>query len=297
LSQASTPHSMTEPDRAPRVIWCETQRELPSLRRGWRTPDPSPTRDAAGLPGYALKLCVAPPVLDPDEPSLLEFTPGDRLGDASSSEDRSTATHPPSYNEPAFVSPPLLQEEFQQETSLAGDTVYEDGRKSPSLRHSATATQPTSFSEPAFVPSPPLQTEFRPETSLAGDAAQQDSSTSTQPACSSEPCFVPPPPLEKELQQEMGSAEGAASKQSKAQVSEIGSQTDKTDETDQSHVLVVSVGSVGHPHSCAGACKFAKKKSRGCKDGSACLRCHLCIWTRRSSRQKGPPSAQPAKPL
>mmetsp|Transcript_61066 Transcript_61066/g.120228 ORF Transcript_61066/g.120228 Transcript_61066/m.120228 type:complete len:237 (+) Transcript_61066:57-767(+) len=33
-----------------RLVLCETDRGVPQLSRGWRTPDPSPTRDAAGLP-------------------------------------------------------------------------------------------------------------------------------------------------------------------------------------------------------------------------------------------------------
>merc|ERR1740123_1971089 len=42
---------------------------------------------------------------------------------------------------------------------------------------------------------------------------------------------------------------------------------------------VVSKGSIGHPFSCAKACKYAKKK-RGCKDGDLCDHCHLCDWKR-----------------
>lgn len=41
-----------------------------------------------------------------------------------------------------------------------------------------------------------------------------------------------------------------------------------------------SIGSVGHPHSCAGlGCKYSNK-ARGCKDGQLCTRCHLCHWSR-----------------
>eukprot|EP00929_Paragymnodinium_shiwhaense_P023079 TRINITY_DN1453_c0_g1_i2.p1 TRINITY_DN1453_c0_g1~~TRINITY_DN1453_c0_g1_i2.p1 ORF type:complete len:529 (-),score=124.62 TRINITY_DN1453_c0_g1_i2:208-1794(-) len=39
-----------------RLAFASTQRGLPSLARGWRTPDPSPSREAAGLPGYAMEL-------------------------------------------------------------------------------------------------------------------------------------------------------------------------------------------------------------------------------------------------
>eukprot|EP00933_Yihiella_yeosuensis_P065015 TRINITY_DN68615_c0_g1_i1.p1 TRINITY_DN68615_c0_g1~~TRINITY_DN68615_c0_g1_i1.p1 ORF type:complete len:225 (+),score=67.70 TRINITY_DN68615_c0_g1_i1:73-747(+) len=39
-----------------------------------------------------------------------------------------------------------------------------------------------------------------------------------------------------------------------------------------------SVGSAGHPHSCGLPCKYFWKP-RGCKDGTACDRCHICRWT------------------
>lgn len=40
-----------------------------------------------------------------------------------------------------------------------------------------------------------------------------------------------------------------------------------------------SVGSMGHPYTCAGPCKFMRK-AKGCKDGSLCTHCHLCRWQR-----------------
>lgn len=44
-----------------------------------------------------------------------------------------------------------------------------------------------------------------------------------------------------------------------------------------------SMGSFGHPLSCAPPCKY-NSKSKGCKDGSLCDHCHLCRWKRH-----GPP--------
>jgi len=44
-----------------------------------------------------------------------------------------------------------------------------------------------------------------------------------------------------------------------------------------------SVGSLNHPHSCADFCKYAKK-AKGCKDGEACVRCHIC--TKRKPRPR-----------
>lgn len=49
---------------------------------------------------------------------------------------------------------------------------------------------------------------------------------------------------------------------------------------------ITSVGSVGHPYSCAVACKFAGKASRPCKDGAACARCHHCVWHRHAGQWK-----------
>lgn len=44
-------------------------------------------------------------------------------------------------------------------------------------------------------------------------------------------------------------------------------------------------GSVGHFRgSCASPCKFAWR-SRGCKEGTSCARCHLCRFTRAAHRQ------------
>lgn len=46
----------------------------------------------------------------------------------------------------------------------------------------------------------------------------------------------------------------------------------------------MSVGSVGHPISCSGeGCKFLHKK-QGCRDGTACSRCHFCVWRRSTER-------------
>jgi len=50
-------------------------------------------------------------------------------------------------------------------------------------------------------------------------------------------------------------------------------------------VTEVSVGSLGHPLSCAHPCKYNCKKS-GCKDGRLCDRCHICRWDRCTDRER-----------
>lgn len=51
----------------------------------------------------------------------------------------------------------------------------------------------------------------------------------------------------------------------------------------QQTTLVVSQGSLGHPHSCGPPCKFATS-AKGCKDGQVCSHCHLCRWSRYRAR-------------
>lgn len=44
-------------------------------------------------------------------------------------------------------------------------------------------------------------------------------------------------------------------------------------------VQCFSLGSTGHPAQCNAPCKYSSK-SKGCKDGVNCDRCHLCKWTK-----------------
>lgn len=64
---------------------------------------------------------------------------------------------------------------------------------------------------------------------------------------------------------------------------------------------VPSLGSMHHPHACQLACKYFWKP-QGCKDGSACGRCHLCPFVRRAAMALRNPAeqatgeARPARP-
>ena len=46
-----------------------------------------------------------------------------------------------------------------------------------------------------------------------------------------------------------------------------------------------SFGALNHPLGCGGPCKFYRTR-RGCKDGPACLRCHLCVWNRKGANNE-----------
>mmetsp|Transcript_126178 Transcript_126178/g.299611 ORF Transcript_126178/g.299611 Transcript_126178/m.299611 type:complete len:230 (+) Transcript_126178:47-736(+) len=55
----------------------------------------------------------------------------------------------------------------------------------------------------------------------------------------------------------------------------------ETGTTDMGDAESPSLGSIGHPYSCKQACKYSGK-SKGCKDGRNCIRCHICFWTRKT---------------
>eukprot|EP00930_Biecheleria_cincta_P070814 TRINITY_DN58416_c0_g1_i1.p1 TRINITY_DN58416_c0_g1~~TRINITY_DN58416_c0_g1_i1.p1 ORF type:complete len:516 (+),score=52.57 TRINITY_DN58416_c0_g1_i1:63-1610(+) len=54
-------------------------------------------------------------------------------------------------------------------------------------------------------------------------------------------------------------------------------------ETQPTSSLIISVGTQGHPYSCAPACKYLKRKN-GCTQGLACTQCHACTWHRRRAQ-------------
>jgi len=59
----------------------------------------------------------------------------------------------------------------------------------------------------------------------------------------------------------------------------------------------LSIGSIGHPHSCSPACRFVKRQA-GCRDGVMCKMCHQCFWQRRAEQTdiKKAPTAESSLP-
>lgn len=47
-----------------------------------------------------------------------------------------------------------------------------------------------------------------------------------------------------------------------------------------------SRGSFGHPYYCGAPCKYARRKAT-CREGFACLSCHICKWTRKTHGLRG----------
>jgi hypothetical protein len=56
----------------------------------------------------------------------------------------------------------------------------------------------------------------------------------------------------------------------------------------------MSIGSQGHPHACAKACKYFRRK-HGCRDGANCSKCHQCHWSRDATtgKKEVPPPPPP----
>jgi hypothetical protein len=185
-----------------RILFFDAERSVPRLSRGWRTPDPSPTRDAVGLPRCA--------------PSQLTI---------GSQDDDNTPT--------------------------------------PRGRHNLKGGQKTSR-----TPSP-----------VAIQQRVHDDPSGYKYELTTDPPKMPPGTLLR----------SAKSANKINQVRNDTLQLDAISEASNDDLCspcAPSVGSIGHPHTCADACKYTSKK-KGCKDGSMCDHCHLCIWKPTRSKKGG----------
>ncbi|CAK0801187.1 unnamed protein product [Prorocentrum cordatum] len=90
-----------------------------------------------------------------------------------------------------------------------------------------------------------------------------------QPAAEPAPPPPPPPPVAAAAPRGRAPARGAKAALARPQCAPAAPKDPKA---------VLSVGSVGHPYTCQEPCKYVRK-TRGCKDGSDCNRCHACSGT------------------
>mmetsp|Transcript_112346 Transcript_112346/g.177606 ORF Transcript_112346/g.177606 Transcript_112346/m.177606 type:complete len:202 (-) Transcript_112346:105-710(-) len=191
-----------------RVAFSDYERTVPSLSRGWRTPDPSPTRNAVGLPSC--------------KPS--------ELGWQCSKEDKSR-----------FI--------FSDREDSARVTL---DKPAGSIRSSSESSG--SDRQDDWISSLPYLSDELLCTLFPG---QFPTSVSAPFA----PVVMPMPTfIDSGIAKEVQVAPGT---------------------------WATSIGSKGHPSQCAAPCKYVGK-TRGCKDGAACDRCHLCDWKHaRNSRRRG----------
>jgi len=239
-----------------RMVFCERARELRGLRRGWRTPDPSPSREAKETPTYVteLRLCED----GSEAPAVPEVSRASEGGAA------------PCALCCGLDEPPTPRGHEVRRSSGAKSAVTEcksfydcvrQRTPSPEVRYAhglelcTGAVTPQSSLLQAPLPVPHLP------ASACSDSTAQDSS-SEWGICPGDvpdksPHNLTPEPFVLELAPFCGAAvhKGPAA-------------------------WVVSRGSIGHPYTCGEPCKYAKKR-RGCKEGAACNRCHICEWRRR----------------
>lgn len=351
--------------RGAQLVFHEAVRGAPSLHRGWRTPDPSPTRGCADLPG-----CAHGAGEWVEEPShsgaalswVLEGKKGAGLWAQKSQlkvntsmakdlEEQSTprghewvwsATERPS-EEFADNSTAL---EFADNGTTAALAIRRMGSSPRSSPFASGCSTPTTFPEErcrparwaelesdsdstprqypekaaAAAPAAPLAPPPSPCRQGAAQAQKQLPSMPpgvwAQPSCPPHPvaafpaAFVvaaaawgagsavapvqallfpvmPPPAPFVETEQRATLTAPASPTTPKA----TGAGAVEPGLAAELEVPVcLSAGSVGHPHTCADACKFAWKR-RGCKDGSDCNRCHLCVWRKTGTRYSGEASA------
>jgi len=216
------------------IAFINETRGLTNLRRGYRTPDPSPTRGVAdALPKCAATNCVVqarPRRSSSRTPSPLTT---DKNKEARTSAKAAGTSTVPTSAQQRYRTP------------------------SPDCKYLGTDSRGSSeehmeFPEVYCIPVVPLVAwapgVFMPQVS--GPSRQEDSMEHNVGITGE--CLDPPTPIS-------------------------GVDLAQDGEEQQEVEPPPSLGSIGHPHQCADACKYYWK-ARGCKDGADCNRCHLCTW-------------------
>lgn len=218
------------------LVFRPPARGAPSLFRGWRTPDPSPTRDGgAGLPGCkGADLCIEIEETDPTLPRIRASTPRGRSPRRARVPGIPSRTPSPDSRTPSPVLP------------TSGLQALQKGRVEAFV---ATAPEQVAAKDEEATPL------SRVPAVVAGDASAIELVGGPASEDEEDAGAVPPPPPPVPLP--------------------------------------LGPGTIGHPYTCAEACKYVTK-AKGCKDGAACERCHLCEWHR--NRRKCATKKRPAAP-
>mmetsp|Transcript_73238 Transcript_73238/g.212098 ORF Transcript_73238/g.212098 Transcript_73238/m.212098 type:complete len:326 (+) Transcript_73238:109-1086(+) len=294
---------------AARLVFCDSERGLPVLRRGWRTPDPSPTRGSEGLPRCGPKLCDI--VAEEDEEEGEVMTPRRRcleffVAAARRGAKRDAARTPSPV--PAGALPVATSGMWYLQA--AADV---SGSSTPLRSFDGGSSADEEQGSPMFLP---MSAPWRAEDGQVGIDGEVkvalSSKGATDAAIGDSYAFL----LLCKPQQSPGSGKGVphggntlADWDVNANVAEdaasvamgrplganhldawaIKVSPDGSEGLDDAQFCIPSIGSAGHPHKCAEFCKYAKK-AKGCKDGAACNRCHLCTKKRP---ELTPPPPQP----
>jgi len=233
---------------AGQLVYHEARRGTPSLCRGWRTPDPSPTRACQGLPGCAgagtwvEEPVVEHPVWQDLNRALVESTWHPRTPAPATPKltvDLSARSLKPDWE--GGISDNVSTPRFNVLSGFGQKTLVPTEEELANGEQSINAAEMKEWVSREQTPSP--KWKCRADYGVAWEVAQL-------------------PPLPGAHEKEQPPEAWAAPPPRK------------------------SLGSAGHPLTCKGACKYVWKR-RGCKDGSNCDRCHLCEWKRHEIRPGG----------
>jgi len=228
------------------------ERQVPSLARGWRTPDPSPTNSAAQLPSCKPWFWCSL-VEEQEEPPHRHAADGHDWSDAEADADIDTTaadrgrSHSRRSDLAADRNPKTA---FCIASRTPSPSPYsfssqDDGWRVAVCNKAGSFSTASPGSESSLTLSPRCSidsSDSRTQSMVASFAVPAGGAL-TDAAAPPPPAPPRPPRLSRE---------------------ELGLPDD-----------CPSVGSLNHPEGCADFCKYAKK-AKGCKDGDACVRCHIC---------------------
>jgi len=266
---------------AARLVFLDSERGLPVLRRGWRTPDPSPTRNAGDLPRCGPKMFDIEMVVDGDDGHGL--TPRSRGHGRPDRPGRPSAAHGASRT----PSPPPAQADVRWTVPGVSPIA-----SSPSTREPSPSGASWSSPESGAVHSGPDEAQaymsYEPAFDLsaldAGNpgspiAAGADQSQTMWMLCATMMPMTPAPGYWGGSELTCQPCDTAFGDYIANGQEEVGAQDESLPKgcttVVDAPLCMPSLGSIGHPHMCADFCKYAKK-AKGCKDGALCNRCHIC---------------------
>jgi len=307
------------PEMRSQLVLSMRERTTPGLNRGWRTPDPSPTRTSKGLPHCGSSWEVAEITDDARDGSSVSH------GRAASPA-RAGAAHTAKGDPVAGLKLELRIDDLVDASTPRGHDQEAWGapkRGAPSYSYADCSTSS------AEAPSPRARSGVTPDAAWARIRTPSPEARALAPhAPPAWPQGIPKQPPQwgmPEKPAQWGGAQGTLEKPPQwmpfrsagqptaeppsppppapvataaprsrvpAREARAGISSQKCAPLDgagppKSPKAVLSVGSVGHPISCQEPCKYVRK-NRGCKDGADCNRCHVCFWNRyEASRTMG----------
>jgi len=298
---------------AAHLVFREAPRRTPSLRRGWRTPDPSPTRASQGLPGCG---GAGEWVEEPEDQAASAAAPAEQVQE----EDRPVDAGEYWETETVWAAEALAEDDVPLVPSMAAYFGRRPARDAAPARGAPARTLlPVGFelkpqrvrtvswdmSSHGMLPTgaltkqdygqdcgqspcratdphqPMLAAMPRGAAASGPQRVPSKGGSSTQP-CLGDPIYVPqiaPCPMPNVTVMQHMPYVPSEPPIPPPPDHAPGSMPEEAQTAPRPVPCPVSIGSVGHPFSCAGACKYARKR-RGCKDGVSCDRCHLCEWKR-----------------